>query len=241
MQPRGGIQPSKCRLLLTILTTLALVWLSLVPRSESKSDEPFLVWVVGFEGSVQYSTKYTISASGAPPGVVATLKPSADGRSDALADLLTKWRRREDEARALAGQLASRLPPGAKWVKISPDRQYGLVGFEDARNDSLRTADLVNIASRERLKEFVLSYSESIEDAEWSQDSRLLGVLTSRERWSRSPLDLLVTILGRPTPLKTFSVSLTDTRSLQARQIPVASDVRYGTGKISRNVDPSNR
>jgi hypothetical protein len=237
VKPRGGIQPSKCRLLLTIFTALALLWLSLVARSESKSDEPFLVWVVGIEGSVQYSTKYTISASGAPPGIVATVKPSADGRSDALADMLTRWRRREDEARALAGQLASRLPPGAKWVKISPDRQYGLVGFEDARNEALRTADLVHIASRERLKEFVFSYSKSIEDAEWSQDSRLLGVLISRERWSRSPLDLLLTILGRPTPLMTFSVSLTDARSLQARQILIATDVRYGTGMISRNVD----
>jgi hypothetical protein len=102
VQTRGGIQPSR----------------SLDARSESKSNEPFLVWIVGFEGSVQHSTKYTISASGAPPRVVATLNPSADSRSDALADLLTKWRRREDEARALAGQLASRLPPGAKWVKI---------------------------------------------------------------------------------------------------------------------------
>jgi hypothetical protein len=96
----------------------------------------------------------------------------------------------------------------------------------------------VNIASRERLKEFIFSYSESIEDAEWSQDSRLLGVLTNRERWSRSPLDLLVTILGRPTPLKTFSISLTDAGSLHARQIPVATDVRFGTGMISRSSLP---
>src|SRR5207253_10163155 len=106
--------------------------------------------------------------------------------------LLTKWRRREEEARALAEQLGSRLPPGAKWVKISPDRQYGLVGFEDARNEAMRAADLVNIASGERLKDFVFSGSESIEDAEWSQDSRLLSVLTSRAMESipaRSPVD----------------------------------------------------
>ena len=237
-RPRGSIQLSKCRMPLTIFTMLALLWLSHVVCSESKSNEAFLVLIVGFEDSTQYSTKYAVSASGAPPRVVTTVRPSADGGADALAELLGSRRRREDEARALAEQLASVLAPGAKWVNMSPDRQYALVGFEDRRFETMHRADLVNVASRQRLKDFVFSDSELIEDAAWSRDSRVLGVLTSRERWSRSPLDLLLTIVGRPTPLETFSVSLTDIRSLQTQRVPVATDVRFGTGMISRNVDP---
>jgi len=223
---------------LIVLTTLALLWLAPAPSSESTSDEPFLVWVVGLESSVQTSTKHAISASGVSPRVVdTTQQPADDLSSGALADLLRTMRRREDEARALASQLGGRVAPGARWVTVSPDRRYALVGFEDPQFDVMRTADLVNMASRERLKNFVFWWSESIAGAEWSKDSRLLGVLIGRERWSLAPLDLVLTVLGKPTPLKTYSVSLIDLPSLREQRVPVATDVRFGTSTILRNTE----
>ena len=224
---------------LIVLTTLALLWLAPAPSSESTSAEPFFVWVVGFEDSFLTSTKHAISASGASPRVVgSTQQSSGDLDSSALADLLRTLRRREDEARALASQLGGRVAPGARWVTVSPDRRYALIGFEDPRQDLMRTANLVNMASRERLKDFVFWGSESIESAEWSQDSRLLGVLIGRERWSLAPLALVLTVLGRPTPLKTYSVNLIDLRSLHDQRVLVATDVRFGTSMILRNTEP---
>jgi hypothetical protein len=91
---------------------------------------------------------------------------------------------------------------------------------------------VVDADSQRKVMAARLPAERRIDGIFWAPDSRGVAILSTRQRNSRGPLDLLWAVFGQPTPLMTTFVDVFDVQSRRHAEFLIRKDSEYGNARI---------
>lgn len=196
----------------------------------------FEIKVAGYEGEQEFLWKYRLDLRNLRVDRTSTEKGASpqSKHSESFATLLREKDLRDETRRKALRDFDTSKIPNAKWISISPNGKFWLVGFEDRKFDLLRSVAVIDAITSKRIRELTYVSSKFILDVEWAADSGMLTVLYANQRFGWSPASILRFLLGHGMPLNSISVDLLNVRSGEIHQISIVEDVSYGDAIITK-------